>query len=154
MLVFVIFTLHTYLFYTLMYCVCPLVKNQVTKAKLLNILESLFALGKPVINIYAYSILISQNLNTPTYLFFFQDFNERKTHNSRFFLFHTFMTNSPSIENRRIYMYKVGKPNQGVTNFRNIYKSRKENPQKPTQLSSRSHPRHLVGIRTAQKTPS
>ena len=35
-----------------------------------------------------------------------------------------------------------------------IYKSRKENPQKPTQLSSRSHPRHLVGKRTAQKTPS
>ena len=33
-------------------------------------------------------------------------------------------------------------------------KSRKENPQKPTQLSSRSHPRHLVGKRTAQKTPS
>ena len=29
-------------------------------------------------------------------------------------------------------------------------KSRKENPQKLTQLSSRSHPRHLVG-RTAQK---
>ena len=35
-----------------------------------------------------------------------------------------------------------------------IIKSRKENPQKPTQLSSRSHPRHLVGKRTAQKTPS
>ena len=35
-----------------------------------------------------------------------------------------------------------------------IFKSRKENPQKPTQLSSRSHPRHLVGKRTAQKTPS
>ena len=34
------------------------------------------------------------------------------------------------------------------------WKSRKENPQKPTQLSSRSHPRHLVGKRTAQKTPS
>ena len=34
------------------------------------------------------------------------------------------------------------------------FKSRKENPQKPTQLSSRSHPRHLVGKRTAQKTPS
>ena len=33
-------------------------------------------------------------------------------------------------------------------------KSRKENPQKPTQLSSRSHPRHLEGKRTAQKTPS
>ena len=26
-----------------------------------------------------------------------------------------------------------------------------ENPQKLTQLSSRSHPRHLVGKRTAQK---
>ena len=30
-------------------------------------------------------------------------------------------------------------------------KSRKENPQKLTQLSSRSHPRHLVGKRIAQK---
>ena len=30
-------------------------------------------------------------------------------------------------------------------------KSRKENPQKLTQSSSRSHPRHLVGKRTAQK---
>ena len=30
-------------------------------------------------------------------------------------------------------------------------KSRKENPQKLTQLSSRSHPRHLAGKRTAQK---
>ena len=30
-------------------------------------------------------------------------------------------------------------------------KSRKENPQKLAQLSSRSHPRHLVGKRTAQK---
>ena len=37
---------------------------------------------------------------------------------------------------------------------KNLKKSRKENPQKPTQLSSRSHPRHLVGKRTAQKTPS
>ena len=35
-----------------------------------------------------------------------------------------------------------------------VSKSRKENPQKLTQLSSRSHPRHLVGKRTAQKTPS
>ena len=33
----------------------------------------------------------------------------------------------------------------------NCIKSRKENPQKLTQLSSRSHPRHLVGKRTAQK---
>ena len=32
-----------------------------------------------------------------------------------------------------------------------ISKSRKENPQKMTQLSPRSHPRHLVGKRTAQK---
>ena len=31
------------------------------------------------------------------------------------------------------------------------YRSRKENPQKLTQLSSRSHPRHLVGKRTTQK---
>ena len=30
-------------------------------------------------------------------------------------------------------------------------KSRLENPQKPTQLSLRSHPKHLVGKRTAQK---
>ena len=30
-------------------------------------------------------------------------------------------------------------------------KSKKENPQKLTQLSSRSHPRHLVGKRTTQK---
>ena len=30
-------------------------------------------------------------------------------------------------------------------------KSRKETPQKLTQLSSRSHPRHLVGKGTAQK---
>ena len=30
-------------------------------------------------------------------------------------------------------------------------KRREENPQKLTQLSSRSHPRHLVGKRTAQK---
>ena len=32
-----------------------------------------------------------------------------------------------------------------------VYKSRKENPQKLTQLSPRSQPRHLVGKRTAQK---
>ena len=32
-----------------------------------------------------------------------------------------------------------------------LSKSRKENPQKLTQLSSRSHPRHLVAKRTAQK---
>ena len=32
-----------------------------------------------------------------------------------------------------------------------LSKSRKETPQKLTQLSSRSHPRHLVGKRTAQQ---
>ena len=37
------------------------------------------------------------------------------------------------------------------TLYGNMLKSRKENPQKLTQLSSRSHPRHLVGKRTAQK---
>ena len=35
--------------------------------------------------------------------------------------------------------------------FNYIYRSRKENPQKLTQLSSKSHPRHLVRKRTAQK---
>ena len=41
-----------------------------------------------------------------------------------------------------------------VRNMRHyLSKSRKENPQKLTQLNSRSHPRHLVGKRTAQKTP-
>ena len=32
-----------------------------------------------------------------------------------------------------------------------LFKSRKETPQKPTQLSPRFHPRHLVGKRTAQR---
>ena len=35
--------------------------------------------------------------------------------------------------------------------FSNFIKSRKENPQKLTQLCSRSHPRQLFGKRTAQK---
>ena len=35
--------------------------------------------------------------------------------------------------------------------FIRVCKCRKETPQKLTQLSSRSHPRHLVGKRTAQK---
>ena len=35
--------------------------------------------------------------------------------------------------------------------WHNNIKSRKENPQKLTQLSSRSHPRHFVEKRTAQK---
>ena len=39
----------------------------------------------------------------------------------------------------------------GIDNLLLGWKSRKENPQKLTQLSSRSYPRHLVGKRTAQK---
>ena len=41
----------------------------------------------------------------------------------------------------------------GIWTVKSLFqrKSRKENPQKLTQLSSRSHPRHLVGKRTAQK---
>ena len=38
-----------------------------------------------------------------------------------------------------------------IDDLTQICKSRKENPQKLTQLSSRSHPRHLVGKRTALK---
>ena len=39
----------------------------------------------------------------------------------------------------------------GVGASKWLLKSRKKHPQKLTQLSSRSHPRHLVGKRTAQK---
>ena len=49
---------------------------------------------------------------------------------------------------------KAQRDNKGGSQHKSSRKSRKENPQKPTQLSSRSHPRHLVGKRTAQKTPS
>ena len=38
-----------------------------------------------------------------------------------------------------------------LNSLNGLQKSRKENPQKLAQLSSRSHPRHLVGKRTAQK---
>ena len=38
-----------------------------------------------------------------------------------------------------------------MTQTAQSYHSRQENPQKLTQLSPRSHPRHLVGKRTAQK---
>ena len=40
---------------------------------------------------------------------------------------------------------------QEAVQLYNVSKSRNENPQKLTQLSSRSHQRHLVGERTAQK---
>ena len=45
-------------------------------------------------------------------------------------------------------------PLDGVTPFsrsRYLRKSGQENPQKLTQLNPRSHPRHFVGRRTAQK---
>ena len=38
-----------------------------------------------------------------------------------------------------------------LANVFHRYESKKENPQKLTQLSPRSHPRHLMGKRTAQK---
>ena len=47
-----------------------------------------------------------------------------------------------------------GRGNVGRGASSGSFQSRKENPQKMTQLSSRSHPRHLVGKRTAQKTPT
>ena len=40
--------------------------------------------------------------------------------------------------------------NNFFTSMHKAFKCRKENPQKLTQLSSKSHPRHLVGKRTAQ----
>ena len=43
-----------------------------------------------------------------------------------------------------------GHPDGDTTHWREL-KSLKENPQKLTQLSSRSHPRHFVGKRTAKK---
>ena len=50
------------------------------------------------------------------------------------------------------YLLKIIRKSFLTNIFLNLYtKSRKENPQKLTQLSSRSHPRHLVGKRTAQK---
>ena len=51
------------------------------------------------------------------------------------------------------YQMKFGHflPKDIFKRFDSIVKSRKENPQKLTQLSSKSHPRHLVGKKTAQK---
>ena len=41
-----------------------------------------------------------------------------------------------------------------IMEFHLISIAKKENPQKLTQLNPRSHPRHFVGKKTAQKTPS
>ena len=55
----------------------------------------------------------------------------------------------------RLYYFTYTAVKSKCCSSYNIYfysgMSRKENPQKLTQLSSRSHPRHLVGKRTAQK---
>ena len=58
-------------------------------------------------------------------------------------------TGSSLILSDQVWSYSVD-----IFKKKGTCESRKENPQKPTQLSSRSHPRHLVGKRTAQKTPS
>ena len=39
-----------------------------------------------------------------------------------------------------------------MTYVREVTKSRKENPQKLTELNSRSHPRHLVGKKDSTNT--
>ena len=49
----------------------------------------------------------------------------------------------------RDFMLSLSEDNQ--TDVIEAFKSRKENPQKLTQLSSRSHPRHLVGKMTVQR---
>ena len=57
----------------------------------------------------------------------------------------------------RCYTQHVLRPfiDSEVNHKRYFIKSRKENPQKLTQLSSRSHPRHLVGEKGQhKKTPS
>ena len=52
----------------------------------------------------------------------------------------------------KLCLYAYGHQQYGqLNNSCQLCKSRKETPQKLTQLSSRSHPRHLVGKRTAQK---
>ena len=51
---------------------------------------------------------------------------------------------------KRVILWKQGL-HQKKKEICRAYKSRKENPQKLTQLSSRSHPKLLVGKRTAQK---
>ena len=54
---------------------------------------------------------------------------------------------------KSIQIMKLGHDGQNMNIWekRDLHATRKENPQKLTQLSSRSHPRHLVEKRTAQK---
>ena len=46
---------------------------------------------------------------------------------------------------------KIGRQNKMEYQVTDLGKSRKENPQKLTQLSSRSHPRHPVGKKDSTK---
>ena len=56
-----------------------------------------------------------------------------------------------SIEQKIMFNCQKEVKSQTATIYLRFSKSRKEKPQKLTQLSHRSHPRHLVGKRTAQK---
>ena len=58
---------------------------------------------------------------------------------------------SLSEDNQSVVIEAFSSTSRYLDDLLNIDKSRKENLQKLTQLSSRSHPRHLVGKRTAQK---
>ena len=67
---------------------------------------------------------------------------------------------SPKITNQRKQRYhdpnmnavkEIEQPKRLTQNFHIMLKSRKKKSQKLTQLSSKSHPRHLVGKKTAQK---
>ena len=106
-----------------MYCICPHVYKSKVGDNSQNTFESLFALHKPVINrctcisSWYYKILILSSIYSTS-----KTLTDGKTYNSRF-LYKSFMTNIPSIGNRRIYMYEVGKQNQSVTSLGNTYKS-------------------------------
>ena len=50
-----------------------------------------------------------------------------------------------------IYIYATDADKEINVVCKAVPMGRKENPQKRTQLSSRSHPRHLVGNRAAQR---
>ena len=59
-----------------------------------------------------------------------------------------------SIRTYSAHRQTVCKLMKKMSQYFNPSKSRKETPQTLTQLSPRSHPRHLVGKRTAQKDAS
>ena len=71
-----------------------------------------------------------------------QKYVEQQTDNS------IMLVNTTLFHCKILHMFVI---NSIILVNRTLFKSRKETPQKLTQLSSRSHPRHLVGKRTAQK---